>query len=122
MDTRLFKKPDILVFLFVILLAAALLLLGIGEKESSTLCVTVDGKETLYSLDEDFTTELEGSGIKLTLTVKDGQAYISKSSCDDKICVSSGKISRTGQIIVCAPAKISIKIIGNGGDYDAITG
>lgn len=122
MNERLFKKPDVLVFLFVILLAVALMLSGIGEKKSTQLCVSVDGKETLYSLDEDFTKELEGNGVNLTLTVKDGQAYVSKSDCDDKICVSSGKISKTGQIIVCAPAAISVRIVGNGGDYDAITG
>ena len=122
MDARLFKKPDILVFLFVTFLAVALILLGLNKDEQVKLSVTVDGKETLYSLDEDFSKELNCNGVTLTLNVKDGKAFVLHSDCKDKICENSGKISKVGQIIVCAPAGISIKIIGNGGAYDAISG
>ncbi len=120
-DTKLFKKADILIFLFVILLATFLLLSSIGGDDGVQLCVTVDGKSQTYSLSDDFIKEFSGNGITLTLTVKNGEAYVSHSECKDKICQRSGKISKAGQIIVCAPANISIKIIGSGGEFDALT-
>ena len=36
--------------------------------------------------------------------------------CRDKICVNTGKISRAGQSIVCLPARVSVAVVGNGGD------
>ena len=122
MDIRLFKRLDVLVYLLVILLAVFLLIIGISGDEGGKICVTANGEQTYYSLNEDCTAELEGNGIKLTLIIKNGNAYVSHSECDDGICVASGKISKEGQIIVCAPAGISIKVVGKAGDYDAVTG
>lgn len=111
-----------MIFLFVILLAAGLLLSNIQGDEHLRLCVNIDGDEHIYSLENDFTKEFVGnSGIALTLTVENGEAYISHSECKDKICQNSGKISKAGQIIVCAPASISVKIIGSEDEYDALT-
>ena len=102
--------------------AVLLLIIGISGDKGDTLCVTANGKQTYYSLNEDCKTEIEGNGIKLTLVIKGGQAYVEKWGCEDGVCVSSGKISKEGQIIVCAPAEISIRVIGKAGDYDAVTG
>ncbi len=40
---------------------------------------------------------------------KDGAEVVS-SHCPDKLCVHSGKITRSGQSIVCLPAKISVSL------------
>ena len=40
---------------------------------------------------------------------KDG-AEVTSSDCPDKLCVHSGKITRSGQSIVCLPAKISVTL------------
>ena len=47
------------------------------------------------------------------LHIEDGQIWIHDASCPDKICISQGKISYDGEIIVCLPNKMLIKIVDN---------
>ena len=66
---------------------------------------------------------IENNGILLTVTVSSGTAFVSSSSCPDGICVATGKISKSGQIIVCAPANVAVWIEDGGENgYDAVTG
>lgn len=52
-----------------------------------------------------------------------GKARILKSDCPQKICVRSGAISRAGDVLVCVPNKVIVRIDnGTTGSYDAITG
>lgn len=46
-----------------------------------------------------------------TLRIEDGKIWIHDASCPDKICISQGKIYRDGEIIVCLPNKMLIKIV-----------
>lgn len=64
------------------------------------------------------------NGYLLTLKIKNGEAWVSSSDCPNKYCVRSGKISRGGEVIVCAPAHIKISVLSfsEGGDYDAVIG
>lgn len=45
-----------------------------------------------------------------TLHIEDGQIWIHDASCPDKICIQQGKISHDGEVIVCIPNKMFIKI------------
>lgn len=47
------------------------------------------------------------------LHIEGGQIWIHDASCPDKICISQGKISHDGEIIVCLPNKMLIKIVDN---------
>lgn len=53
-----------------------------------------------------------------TLHIEDGQIWIHDASCPDKICISQGKISHDGEIIVCLPNKMLIKIVDNNVDSE----
>lgn len=76
--------------------------------------VTADGREVCrLPLDQDGSFRI-GSGN--TLTIRGGTAYMSEADCPDRICVTTGGISRTGQTIVCAPHRIVVTITGGGGD------
>lgn len=120
--TVLFKRLDIVIYAFVFLVAVLLLLIGTKNETDASLSVSVSGAETVYSLNEERTFELNNNGISVNVEIKNGSVRVYESSCPDKVCVASGKISKVGQIIVCAPAELSLKIIGNGeGEYDAIT-
>ena len=55
------------------------------------------------------------------IEVRDGKVGIISADCSDKTCVKTGFISRPGQICVCVPSRLIIKIEGEGG-YDAKTG
>lgn len=121
-DIALFKKADILVFLLVILLALSLFLSAFGGDNNVKITVNANGKEAVFRLDENQSINFESNGVSLTVVIENGYAWVKSSSCKDKICISSGKINKDGQIVVCAPAKFSMKIVGNGGGYDAIAG
>ena len=52
-----------------------------------------------------------------------GEIYVKDSDCTDKVCVRSGRICKSGESIICAPNRVTIKIDGkNGGMPDAMTG
>ena len=122
-ETPLFRRMDALIFAFVILLAIILPIIGASKDDPAQLLVSVNGKETAYSLENNRSFSVENENVNLTVEIKDGKVRVTHSDCPDKVCVSSGSISKNGQIIVCAPAMISLRIIdGEGGDFDAITG
>lgn len=56
------------------------------------------------------------------ILVEPGQISFYKSSCPDKICEHYGKLSKKGQVAICLPAKIIIKIENNNKSTDSITG
>lgn len=43
--------------------------------------------------------------------IEDGQIWIHEASCPDKICIYQGKISKNGEMIVCIPNRMFIKIV-----------
>jgi len=55
-------------------------------------------------------------------TVWNGEIAFTESDCPDKLCVRSGYISRIGQIAVCVPNRVSIRVVGaaKASDVDAI--
>ncbi len=120
---KLFKAGDLIICLTVIAVAAVLLFFPFIGKESRMLAVSVDGSKQFYALDENREITIENNGILLTVTVSSGTAFVSSSSCPDGICVATGKISKSGQIIVCAPANVAVWIEDGGENgYDAVTG
>lgn len=121
-DIVLFKKADILVFLLVILLSLALFLSAFSGEDNVKLVINANGNESVYMLNENKSIDFDSDGISLTVVIENGYAFVKSSSCRDKICINSGKISKDGQIIVCAPAHFSMKIVGGEGGYDAISG
>ena len=48
----------------------------------------------------------------LTLRISEGRAWVTESACPNKICMRMGKISHPGQLIVCVPNRLIIRIDG----------
>lgn len=44
------------------------------------------------------------------LIIQDGEAYIKEASCPDKLCCRQGKVSGSGETLVCLPNKTIITI------------
>ena len=113
---------DLIIIIAVVLLALALFLLPfLTRDEGKTVSVTAKNagaSSTLYegALAVNKRLEFENNGIKLTVVIEGGEVYVTESSCDDRVCVHSGKISLSGQSIICAPAGIVINIGGGDGD------
>ena len=101
----------ILSLLFVGILV--FLIIELTKTEGSTVSVTVNGESVAeYSLSEDGEYSING-GTNI-LIISDGKAYLKEANCPDKLCVNQGKISMSGERIVCLPNKVMIEILGEG--------
>lgn len=76
--------------------------------------VTVDGElvETLdLSEDQEITIRGANNGTN-HLIVQNGAVWCDEASCPDKVCVNQGKQDRDGELIVCLPNRMIVKIVG----------
>lgn len=76
--------------------------------------VSVDGavvQELDLSKDGEFVINGYHGGTN-TLVIENGEAYIADATCPDKICIHQGKVSQSGEMIVCLPNLMIAKIVG----------
>jgi len=56
------------------------------------------------------------------VVIQDGEVFVTESPCRNKICIRTGRIAHTGQLIVCVPNKVVVRVIGKEElPYDAVT-
>lgn len=117
---KIIKKADIV--LIILLLVAGLassFFLATGSARGTKAIVTVDGKVYgTYSLAENRTVDLKVGNI---LSINDGYVYMKKATCTGHDCVNQGKISKTGERIVCLPHKVIVEIKGGKSEYDSVS-
>jgi hypothetical protein len=64
-----------------------------------------------------------GGRMKVKLLLEPGAISFYSSNCPDQICVRTGKLTKPGQVAVCLPGKVSVRILSDGGkEYDGYTG
>ena len=80
------------------------------KEKGATVKISSPGFSGEYLLSEN--TEINLSFAKIT--VKDGFVFVSESNCPDKLCERFGKISKSGESIICVPNKLTVKITGSG--------
>lgn len=105
-------RTDVVVIVSLLLLSAiVLLVVFLTRQEGARVTVTVDGVTVgEYPLGVDGVYELRnGANV---LTVEDGRAYMSYSSCPDHLCENTGRIKYVGETIVCLPNKVTVMVIG----------
>jgi len=104
--------------LFVALLP---LLVG-GEGAFVKVTVGLSGDSVLLPLDEDGLHTFSSEGHTLTVEIREGRVSVVDATCPDRVCVSSGKISRGGETIVCVPAMITVEILSENEEADYVIG
>lgn len=121
MNVKLFRKADLIVIALVI--AAAGLFIYLGNKNTSKPVaeISVDGKiiqtVDLYSVKE--RTEIKPVGdYNILIVAENGKIRFEHSDCEDKLCVASGNLEKSGDIAVCLPAKTVITVTGS--EFDAV--
>ncbi len=115
MKRALIKPADAIVIAAVLAVAVISVICFLGtnaeqliiSKNGSQIASMPLNKNGSYALSE------------LTVTVKDGVAFIESSSCKDKICMRS-RLKKSGDCAVCLPNKISVAVSGQA-DADAVT-
>jgi hypothetical protein len=82
-----------------------------SRSDGDAVIVTVNGEITgVYSLSRDGAYVLNGG--TNTLVVENGFAFIKDADCPGQDCVHQGKISRTGERLVCTYNRLSIVVEG----------
>ena len=117
---KLITKKD-LILLFVVLLAGVVGVVLMNSAETGESAqIIVDGETTeIIALDENYEKQING----VVVCCENGEIFIKNSVCPDKVCMRSGRISKSGESIICAPNRVAVKIYGNKGNMpDAITG
>ena len=120
-------KFDIIIIFVLAVVTAFLFICTVNGGSGYTVRITADGVTSAYPLGENRVVAVESNNITLTVVISEGTVCITDSGCDDHICELTGKISRAGQAIICAPGRVVVRIIGknnSGGmsDEDFIVG
>ena len=89
-----------------------------------SVVVEIDGVEVERARLLDYSGQhvYTGGGYTLTVDAADGRVDVTQSDCPTQDCKHSGAITRSGQSIVCLPARIVITLVGTTADYDVIAG
>ncbi len=121
---KLFTSHKFDFLLGAVLLLAALCLFVVfkNTKKNGGMVEVKQGNKVIgnYSLSEDGEYEIATFYGSNTLVIKDGQAYMSESSCNDHLCEKMGKISKVGETIICLPNEVFVKVISGEEGYDAV--
>ena len=117
------KKRDIILALVLVLLGIVCYgVIRLGQKKGSQVIIYEDQKEIgRYDLNTDTTKEIQTAKGMNILEIKNGMAYVTEADCPDQVCIRMGKISKTGETIVCLPHKLVIQVEGDVGqksEYD----
>ena len=115
---RKYRWDMIIIAAFLAAGAVIALILLLTGKSGSTVQVRVDGtviKE--FPLSEDVSWEIPGAGGRSNrLIIRDGEAWIEEASCPDGLCIHMGKISKSGQSVVCLPNRVVVEIMADPAD------
>ena len=116
---KLITKKDLILLVVVLLLGVAGIFLMSSANKGTIAQIKVDGKivETISLNDEYIEKDING----VTVCCENGEIYVKESSCPDKVCVRSGRISKSGEGIICAPNRVAVEISGKN-QLDALTG
>ena len=107
-------RHDLLLLASVVLCAAILFCtFYFTRSEGGRVQITLNGKTYgSYPLSEDVTVDVDGI---CTVTVKNGEAYVSSAACRGQVCVHHKPISKSGESIICLPGGVIVRVIGKGG-------
>ncbi len=110
----------LIVGLLALSVASVLVIPGVG-KQGGTVLIEQNGslvKE--LPLDRETTVEVEGPLGTTVVRVEGGKARIVSSPCPKKLCVHMGSISKAGEMVVCVPNRVVVRVSGQK-KVDAVT-
>ena len=103
----------------MIILCAAAVIIGImsfqiyrNGSDASLVRIDAAGRQWIYPIDQNEQLFIPGPLGRTEVVIEDGHVHVPDSPCTNKICVSTGRIQRTGQWIICLPNDVFIRIEG----------
>ena len=125
-NRRYFKPLDLVIIAIALISSVVAVLYQFNNTDSSLVCVIrIQGEQvfskSLSELDSPIEYVVNGD-IPVNVVIEENCVFVIASGCPDKLCEHTGKISRSGQSIVCLPAKVSITLESNNNELDAVVG
>jgi|BioPla2DNA2_1021312.scaffolds.fasta_scaffold00008_16 hypothetical protein len=109
---EIIKKIDIIFLIALIIIIAISLILIFTAKKGNEAKLIVDSEVKMtFNLGKNQVIKLDDYNI--VIKIESQKISIIESDCPNQICVKTGAISKSNQIIVCAPKKILIVIDDN---------
>lgn len=114
------KWGDYLLFGLIVVFAVVLFLTvpQLTAGSSAAAIILIDNKEVreipLDQLLNPGETTLTANGFHYRLVWVDGRIRIAEADCPDQICVQTGWVSHPGQLSVCVPGKLILKLAADG--------
>ncbi len=120
-------KTDKIVIVVILALAAVFYVIfntAVFGDSPEKVIISVDGSEyAAYRLAEISKTETvrveTEFGVNVVEITNHG-ARVIEASCPDKLDVHSGEISKSGQMIVCLPNRLTVRLQGNNSEVDRV--
>ena len=113
----------ILVGFILVLGIISLIALSHLRQPGDLVTIEVDG-QVIHQVDLNISREIKVKGPigETTIKINQNSARVVHSDCPEKICVKTGKIHLAGEMIVCVPNKVVVKITGGQkNQFDVIT-
>lgn len=116
------KWGDFIIIGAVLLLAAALTVLMAQNTAGGRLYAEVWQNDVLVERvalteETDRTIDLDGHNV---IVLAGKTARVESADCHDQVCVRTGTLTRAGQVAVCLPNRVVLKLVGETGEIDAI--
>lgn len=113
----MFKKADLIIYVFLAITLVGMFTFATPLTGSYAVIYSHGEEYGRYNLSYDRIISIDN---RAAIEIKDKSVYFISSTCENQVCVKSGKC-KAGQPVICAPQGIILRIEGKGGDVDAIT-
>lgn len=116
------KALDIAAAVTVLILALLSALPFILTDSGGLIEIAADGDAYTLPLDTDTVHIIRSNGHELTLMIENSSARITESTCPDGLCAAMGTVEKSGETVVCLPARVVIRVLGGEEVLDGIAG
>ena len=115
------KLPVTILDMVIIIIALGLTgfsAFAVYAKPQNTAHVLIQGptQTWLFPLDADESVSVPGLLGETVIRIRDNQAWVESSPCDNQICVAGGHIHEQGQWVACLPNNVFLIIEGSEGN------
>ena len=107
-----FKTGDIIIIALSLVIITLLFFLSADSEKASYVRIDSPSNVYYYPLTQDSVYKIKGNIGESIIEVKNGEVRFLSSPCKNKICIKSGKISKTSGVLACLPNGITVSITG----------
>ncbi len=123
MKGKYLKRGDIVIISALLALAAVLFVLSVTEsaRPAARVVITADGEVCAeLPLDRDNVYAVTSAEGENTVSISGGRVSVEYASCRNQHCVKHRAISRTGEVIVCLPNRVTVEIKAADTEFDSV--